>query len=238
LPPTDSVRPTKTQRLLLAAKEGWRSAKANVIPGLVIVCLAGLLVASYYSFPAVAASLQGLQNLRGRWGIWFSMAASALGAGVIPGLYLLSIGKARRGWRAVLDLVFTCLVWAATALLIDRFYAFQAWLWGPASGLPVLLGKMLFDQFIFTPLLGIQIPAFGFRIRDMNYDLSALRRALREDWLIKVVAPMLVACWLTWIPGTLVIYALPLSLQIPMMVLFQCFFALEVAFASRNMQPA
>lgn len=235
MPPTDSISSAQSQHLLTAAREGWRSAKANVIPGLVIVCLAGLLVAAYYLFPAVAASLLGLQNLRDRWGIWFSMAASALGAGVVPGLYLLSIGKARRGWRGVVDLVFTCLVWASTALLIDRFYAFQAWLWGAAAGLPVLLGKMLLDQFLFTPLLGIQIPAFGFRIRDLNYDLRALGRALRDNWLVKVITPMLVACWLTWIPGTLVIYALPLSLQIPMMVFFQCFFALEVAFASRNM---
>lgn len=216
-------------------REGWRSAAANAVPGLVIVCLAGLLVAAYYLFPGVAASLQGLQSLRDRWGIWFSMAASAIGAGVIPGLYLISTGRARRGRRAVADLLFTCLVWAATALVIDRFYVFQAWLWGPTAGLAVLLGKMLLDQLIFTPLLGIQIPALGFRFRDMDYDPSALGRELREDWFIKVIAPMLAAAWLTWIPGTLVIYALPLSLQIPMFVLIQCFFALEVAYASSRM---
>lgn len=216
-------------------REGWQSAKANAVPGLVIVCLAGLLVAAYYLFPAVAASLLGLQNLRDRWGIWFSMAASAIGAGVIPGLYLIASGRARRGRRAVVDFVFTCLVWSATALAIDRFYAFQAWLWGPSVSLPIIFGKMLVDQVLFTPLLGIQIPAFGIRLRDLNYDLPALGRALREDWLIKVIVPMLVAAWLTWIPGTLVIYALPLSLQIPMFVFIQCFFALEVAYASSKM---
>ncbi|MBN2083619.1 MAG: hypothetical protein JW748_00240 [Anaerolineales bacterium] len=216
-------------------REGWRSAAANALPGLVIVCLAGLLVAAYYLIPAAAAYLLGLQNLRDRWGIWFSMAASAIGAGVIPGLYLASIGRARRGRRAVVDFVFTCLVWSATALVIDRFYVFQAWLWGPSVGLSIVFGKMLLDQAIFTPLLGIQIPALGFRFRDMDYDLPALGRALREDWLVKVIAPMLIAAWITWIPGTLVIYALPLSLQIPMFALIQCFFSLEVAYASSKM---
>jgi hypothetical protein len=232
---TNSIPPTPFRRFLTAMRDGWRSAAANAVPGLVIVCLAGLLVAAYYLFTGVAASLQGLQNLRDRWGIWFSMGASAIGAGVIPGLYLMATGRARRGRRAAVDLLFTCLVWSATALVIDRFYAFQACLWGPTAGLPVLIGKMLVDQAIFTPLVGVQIPALGFRFRDMDYNLSALGRALREDWLIKVIAPMLAAAWLTWIPGTLVIYTLPLSLQIPMFVLIQCFFALEVAYASSRM---
>jgi hypothetical protein len=221
--------------LRTAIQNGWQSTKANVIPGLVIVFLASLLVIAYYLFPSVRASLQGLQNLRNRWGGWFSMTTSAIGAGMIPGMYLMLTGRARRGWRGGMDLLYTCLVWALSSLVIDRFYAFQAWLWGPSLILPILFGKMLADQFVFTPLLGIQIPALGFRLRDMNYDLYALGRSLREDWFVKVILPMLVVCWLTWVPGTLVIYALPLSLQIPMMVLIQSFFALEVAYASSKM---
>jgi hypothetical protein len=174
-------------------------------------------------------------NLRQRSGIWFSMAATAFGAGLIPGLYLILAGRSRHGLRAVVDLLFTCIVWAVSAIALDRFYIFQAWLWGTAITLRVILAKMLVDQLIFTPLVGVQIPALGSRLRDMNYDLRSLGRAIREDWFIGVTIPMLVACWLTWIPGSLVIYALPLPLQIPMMVLIQCFFALEVAYASSKM---
>jgi hypothetical protein len=226
---------TQFQRLRSAVADGWQSAKANLVPGLVIVALAAMMVASYYLFPAVSASLEGLVQIRQQLGIWFAMAASAIGAGIIPGLYLLLSGRARKSSRAGFDLLFTCLIWAATALAIDRFYVFQAGLWGSAVTIQIILGKMLLDQFVFTPLVGVQIPAIGFRFRDLNYDPGALWQELRRDWVIGVSVPLLVACWLTWIPGTLVIYALPLALQIPMMVLFQCFFALEVAYASSKM---
>ena len=227
-----------SRRLFAEVRNGWQSARANLVPGFIIVFIAALLVTAYYLFPLVSTSLQVLQQLRQHGGIWFSMAASALGAGIIPGVYLIFMGRTRRGWRAGIDLLFTCCVWSTASLAVDRFYAFQDWWWGSAATVPVVLAKMFTDQFIFTPLLGIQIPAFGLRFRDMNYNLSALRRALQEEWLLKVIVPMLVACWLTWIPGTLVVYALPLSLQIPMFVLIQCFFSLEMAYASSKMQDA
>ena len=233
--PEVSVLSIQSGRLPAAINNGWQSARANLIPGLVIIFLAGLLVVAYYQFPAVRLSLKGLVDLRERFGVWFSMVANALGAGLIPSLYLISTGRSRHGIRAVVDLLFTCLVWAVSALSLDRFYAFQAWLWGTTVTFPILLGKMLVDQLIFTPLIGVQIPAIGSRLRDMNYDLGALGRAMRGDWIIGVTIPMLVACWLIWVPGTFVIYSLPLPLQIPMMVLIQCFFALEVAYASSRM---
>lgn len=227
--------PPRSQRLLNAVYAGWQSAKANVIPGLVIVSVAALIVVAYYQFPVVNASLEGLVEFRQRLGVWFAMAASTIGAGIIPGLYLISAGRSRHGLRAGGDLLFTCLVWATTAFALDRFYIFQAWLWGSTVSLEILLGKMLVDQLIFSPLIGVQIPAVGSRLRDLNYDLKALGQALRGDWIVGVTVPMLIACWLTWAPGSLVIYALPLPLQIPMMVLIQCFFALEVAYASSKM---
>jgi len=232
--PAEAAPPLRS-RLLAAVEKGWQSARANVFPGLVIVFLAGLIVAAYDRFPAARNTLAGLVEVRQRWGVGFSMAASALGAGLIPGLYLLLAGRSRRGRRALPDLLFTCLVWAMTAAVIDRFYAFQAWLWGAAVTLPILLGKMALDQFLFTPLIGLQIPALGSRFRDLEYDVRALWAAIRTDWIVGVVLPMLVACWITWIPGTLVIHALPLPLQIPMMALIQCFFALEMAYASSRM---
>jgi len=211
-------------RLVSAITHGWQSTKANVIPGIIIVAVAALMVIAYYQFPVVSASLEGLVTFRQQMGAWFAMSASAIGAGIIPGVYLMLAGNSRKGFRGLLDLLFTSLLWAATALAIDRFYTFQAWLWGSAVNSQVLAGKMLFDQLVFTPLIGIQIPAIGFRLRDLDYKFSLLWRAFRGDWIIGVTVPLLIACWLTWVPGTLVIYSLPLPLQIPMMVLIQCFF--------------
>jgi len=223
------------KRTLESAHNGWLGAKENLIPGLVIIFFAVLLVAAYYAFVAIQDVLEGLQTLRESWGLTFSILTSAIGAGLIPGLYLVASGKSRRDKRGFIDLLFTCFVWATDIIWIDYFYQFQDWFWGPSVTFGIVIAKMLFDQFVFTPFLSIQHVAIGLRLRDLNYDFKALGRALRDEWGIKVIVPMMVSCWLTWIPGTLVVYSLPLPLQLPLMVLIQCFFALEMAFVSSKM---
>jgi hypothetical protein len=229
---TASSRSSHVDEFFDAAKRGWLSARANALPGLVIVLVAALIVVAYYLSADIHKLLEGVQALRARWGLWFSMAASAVGAGLIPGLYLILIGQSRKGWAAWIDLVYTTLVWVTSTIAIDRFYVLQNWMWGSAVTIPIVLVKVAVDQFFFTPLIGLQIPAIGFRLRDMDYSLPALGNALRNQWILKVIVPMQVACWLTWIPGTLVIYSLPLPLQVPMMLLIQCFFSLVMAHAS------
>ncbi|MFN8412110.1 MAG: hypothetical protein U0Z26_06955 [Anaerolineales bacterium] len=44
---------------------------------------------------------------------------------------------------------------------------------------------------------------------------KSLGNALRDDWVIKVIIPMMVKLLVDFIPGTLVVYSLPLPLQIP-----------------------
>lgn len=222
-------------RLIASARAGWQGAKANLVPGLVMIAIAALVVASYYIFPAVQEALEGLRKFRQASGMWFSMISSAIGAGLIPGVYLMATGRAKSDQRGWLDLLYTSMIWATLMILVDYFYTFQDWFWGPGVDLQTLISKMLLDQFVFTPFLSIPYLSTGLRLRDLGYNVAALGRALRDDYIIKVIIPMLVACWLTWIPGTLVIYALPLSLQVPMMVLIQCFFALETAYVSSKM---
>lgn len=224
------------KRVLESAHQGWLGAKENLIPGLVIIFFAALLVTAYYLYSPVRDALEGLQTISKSWGLMFSMLTSAIGAGLIPGLYLMAIGKSRRDARGFLDILFTCFVWATNMIWVDYFYRFQDSFWGPSTTFGIVISKMLLDQFVFTAFLSIHHVGIGFRLRDLNYDFSALGRALRDDWIIKVTMPMLVNCWLTWIPGTLVVYSLPLPLQIPLMVLIQFFFALEMAFVSSKMK--
>lgn len=224
------------KRVLESAHQGWLGAKENLIQGLVIIFCAALLVTSYYLYAPVREALEGLQAISKSWGLMFSMLTSAIGAGLIPGLYLMVVGKSRRDTRGYLDILFTCFVWATNMIWVDYFYRFQDWFWGPSATFGIVIAKMLLDQFVFTAFLSIHHVGIGFRLRDLNYDFAVLGRALRDDWIIKVTIPMLVNCWLTWIPGTLVVYSLPLPLQIPLMVFIQCFFALEMAFVSNKME--
>jgi hypothetical protein len=44
----------------------------------------------------------------------------------------------------------------------------QAWMWGTEATFSIMLVKMLVDQLLFTPLVGVQNPEIGVRLRDMD----------------------------------------------------------------------
>jgi len=225
-------------RIFESVRTGWLGAKENLVPGLVIIFFAALLVAAYYLFDSVREALEGLQAISNAWGLVFPMLTSAIGAGIIPGLYLMLMGKSRHDIRGFLDLLFTSFVWSSNMIMVYYFYQFQDTFWGPSTTAGIVVSKMMLDQFVFTPFVNIHYFGIGFRLRDLNYDFNALGQTLRDDWIIKVAIPMLISCWLTWTPGTLVVYSLPLPLQIPLVVLIQFFFALEMAVISSRMQAS
>jgi hypothetical protein len=219
-----------------AADSGWsrglESARANALPGAIMIAGALGLVLAYYGSAGFRESLEGLLAVRERLGLAFGLLASALGAGVLPRVYLRLTGRA--GDRFWTDLAFDCVLWGSVTAAVDMFYHLQAWIWGTETTFPVIAGKVLLDQFGWTPLVGLPLCVLGAQFRDLGYNLTALRASLRDRWYGRVVFPSLVACWATWIPGTALVYSLPLALQIPMVILIQGYFALVLAHFSRR----
>lgn len=190
------------------------------------------LVLTYHGSSSFRESLEGLVVIRERLGLAFGLLASAVGAGVVPRIYLRLSGRA--GPRFWADLAFDCLLWGCVTAAVDVFYRFQAWIWGTEPTLPVIAGKVLLDQFGWTPLIGLPMCVLGAQYRDLAYDVRALAASLRDRWYPRVVFPSLVACWATWIPGTALVYSLPVALQIPLVILIQGYFALVLAHFSRG----
>ena len=74
---------------------GWESARANVVPMVVLWTMAVVLVSVYYLVPGFACALEPLREWQGRSG-WIGPFLNRVAfCGVLPGVFLLSIASIR-----------------------------------------------------------------------------------------------------------------------------------------------
>jgi len=191
---------------------GLQSAKAILIPGIVLQIAAVLLIVSYFTVPHVQVVLGRIAQWQERFGVLFSGVSYLLFCGLVPPTICLFIPslRPRPVWRAY---AFAVPFWSLMGLFIAQFYLFQIFLFGAGRDLGTLLSKILFDQFVFSPFLSLPIVAIVHAWKDRGYQWAVVRPLLRRGWYGRFVIPMLVTNWGIWIPCLFVVYSMPSALQ-------------------------
>jgi hypothetical protein len=218
---------------------GFRAARANLIPGLIIQVLMVALVLAYYFFPAAHAWFAALAAAKGRWGFAFSFSTSVLAGAVLPAALTIVVVQRGRVTRGDLTgLVFLCLFWGMDGVIIDAFYRLQAVIFGAHADLPVVVKKVLVDQFIYNPLFAAPYTVACFEFKNQGYRPGRTGHVFTGRFYREQVVPALCATWAIWIPVTSAIYALPSLLQIPLFALALSFWSLLVTYiTSRENGP-
>ncbi|MBP6506473.1 MAG: hypothetical protein KA257_02815 [Opitutaceae bacterium] len=215
-------------------RSGWRAARANFVPGLILQAIALILVLAYYWHPPTRALFARLTELRIHTGLLFSITATGLCGGILPFLYLRLHPATRRDytWRSG---VFFTLFWAAKGIEIDYWYQLLAWLVGNDTTPRTVVLKVLLDQFVYSPLWAVTITVLayawhhaGFRLAPLVADFHAGR------WYQRQILPGVVANFGLWVPLTFLIYALPLPLQLPLFDLVLVFYTLLITHITRS----
>jgi hypothetical protein len=221
---------------------GFRAARANLVPGLIIQILMVLLVLAYYFFPPARSWFEALSVAKGRWGYAFSYASSVIAGAVLPFALTIAVvqrGRVKQGDLAAL--VFMCLFWGMDGVIIDGFYRLQALIFGAHADLPVVVKKVLVDQFIYNPLFAAPYTVACFEFKNQGYRLGRTGHVFTSRFYREQVIPALCATWAVWIPVTSAIYALPSLLQIPLFALALSFWSLLVTYIttrSNTPEPA
>lgn len=215
-------------------KAGLRSARANLVPGLVLQAFALVVVLGYYFHAPIRSGLTGLADLRNDTGVAFDIVSTGIFGGLIPLLYLKAAPSTRAhiAWTQGLALT---LFWAYKGLEIGAWYAVMARFFGSSTGIGTITAKSLIDQFVYCPLWAIPSTALfylwcktGFNFRAVVDDVRAPR------WYARRVLPLLCANIGVWLPLVFIIYALPTPLQLPMQNIVLCFFTLMLAHMSQR----
>jgi hypothetical protein len=196
---------------------GLRAARANVVPGLVVQAMMLCLLLAYQFHPATRDALGRLAMVKERWGYGYSAVSAIIAGALIPELLRVVVfqrGRIRRSNAA--NLRFSIPFWCFMGTVVDGFYRVQAVWFGDSAGFPVILKKVLVDQFLYNPLFAAPFTAMLYDWKNSGYDHRAWRGFLKAGYYRDVVVPTLCATWGVWIPVVSILYSLPSPLQIPL----------------------
>lgn len=224
-PPPPLAPPTLRLILRRSAAAAW----ANRYPALALQLFAIGIGVGYALSPAVRDLFEHITRLRDQVGILFPLFSTALFAGFLPWL-IQWLRPTTRASATLGSLGFLLLIWAWKGAEADLLYRGQDRLIGDGRD-PVTLGlKTLIDQTLYAPLWGLPTLVLALRWRGLGYRRDALWREIRREggfglWFRRHVLPVLVPNAMIWPPAVVVIYSLPLPLQLPMQNLVACFWS-------------
>jgi hypothetical protein len=218
---------------------GFRAARANLVPGLIIQALMVALVLAYYFFPPSRDCFRFLAAAKGHWGYAFSFASAVFAGAVLPVIFKIAVFQRGRVTRADFeDLLFLALFWGFDGTVLDGFYRLQAMIFGAHADFPTVFKKVLVDQFIYNPVFAAPYTVICYEIKHQGYRWSRSRHVFTADFYRTRTIPALCATWTIWIPVTSAIYALPSLLQIPLFALALTFWVLMLAYITSRPHSA
>lgn len=213
-------------RVLVVLRQNW-------IVGLILNGLVVGLVLSYYWIPATRGIWEGVGALHLRWSYGFSLISTVFAAVLLP-MSIQWIAGTLPKERRVQRVVFLAVFWAIQGMEIDFFYHLQSDLFGDAHDASTLLKKVVFDQFLATPLWFVPSYLIAFRWVEVGGRWSKFWPTLDRDFWRKIYPAVVVTNWLIWVPTVALVYSLPPVLQFPVSSLVMCFYILIVSVLART----
>ena len=207
--------------------------RANLLPGVLLWCGLAVLLLAYHGSPAFQALLGEWGTVKAAWGYPFSFLSYVVFAVLVP--EALGHVLRRQPWtrQATRDALYAALVFGSIGVTVDMLYTAQIAMFGEGSDLATLVKKMLFDQFVYSPVSNFGIVAL-FAWREGGFRRSALRQLGTREYFMQQYLPVLIAMWCVWIPGVLVIYFMPTALQFPVASLVLVFWILIFKFVRKG----
>jgi len=214
---------------------GWDAARANAKPALIIQAIMLALAIAYYTIPAAADALRKLADFKLEHGLVFVVAASVLAGAIIPEIFLILFFQGCRPRRVNLrNLAFTIPVWGFDGSLVDLMYRAEAHWLGDVATVPVVLGKILIDQFGYNVFFAAPFGVLTYEWKNNGISVGPLRDLFTWQHYRDKIFPTLLATWAVWIPLMAIIYTLPLVLQFPMFGLALSFWVLLLTYMTNR----
>ncbi len=187
------------------------------MPGLIVQSMMLTVLLAYYFYPPTRDWLNGLAEIKGRWGYGYAAVNAVVAGAVIPELLRIYVFQRMRVRRENLgNLVFTVPFWCMMGVVVDFFYRCQAGWFGGEVTFAVVLKKVLVDQFLYNPLFAAPATAWLYDWKNRGYRLRGIGVFFTAGYYRDVVVPTLFATWGVWIPIVTILYSLPSLLQIPL----------------------
>eukprot|EP00727_Mastigamoeba_balamuthi_P004984 m51a1_g14484 hypothetical protein (226) ;mRNA; f:724008-729849 len=132
-----------------------RAARVNAIPGAVILACEGAIIGAYYGCRPCTGAFDGVSRTKTSWGYGFSALATAVFGGLLPWAVMVARRDIAGGPLLVLaSLALLAAQWAGIGCVVESLYRLQGVMFGNGVSAGAIVCKVLFDQFVYNPLLG------------------------------------------------------------------------------------
>ncbi len=213
----------------VAIRKGKQAAWQNRWAGVCLWIFGTLIILGYFNIEAVRAGLESIGETKVRVGLAFGVISTAIFGGLLPTLIPILLGKPRpKNYRSLL--ISNVLFWGFKGFEVDLLYRFQAWLFGNENDWKTIIAKVFVDMGVYAPTIGLLNCVLFYIWRDNGYSFAQTKKQLGERWYVRVVLPALISNWCVWMPSVIMIYSLPLALQLPVQNLILCFWVLVLVF--------
>ena len=214
---------------------GWDAARANAKPALIIQGVMLGLAVAFYTNESVAAGLRELAEFKREHGLAVVIVASVLAGAIIPEIFLILFFQRGRPHQGNLrNLAFTIPVWGFDGSLVDLLYRAEAHWLGDVATAPVVLGKILIDQFGYNVLFAAPFGVLTYEWKNNGISMRPVRDLFAWRHYRDKIIPTLVATWAVWIPLMAIIYSVPLALQFPLFGLALSFWVLLLTYMTNR----
>ena len=215
-------------------RAGFRSARANLIPGFVLQMMALILVTAYYHHGWTHTALDRFASWRVEVGAISAVLSTGFFGGVLPLTYLWLQRSTRSHFNLLQGAALT-VFWAYKGLEVDLLYRLLARFVGTGNDVSTIAIKTAIDQFIYCPLLAVPFTVLVYDWVGLRFDTRAWKNDVQAPgWFRRKILPLLISNFWVWLPTACIIYSLPTPLQLPLQNLVLCFYTLLVAHLSRR----
>jgi hypothetical protein len=219
--------------LQTAWRKGRFAAWENRYTGMCLWLFGCAIVMGYFYIEPVRSVFESLGELKTRTGWIFGIVSTAIFGGFLPVVLPVLFGQPKEKQFGSM-LTSNVLFWGFKGFEVDLLYRFQHWLFGDGTDVATIAYKVVLDMLIYAPLFGLLNCVLFYIWRDNGYSFSKTRASLGANWYANKILPPLISNFCVWMPSVIVIYSLPLALQLPVQNLILCFWVLILVFFTKD----
>lgn len=216
-------------------RAGWEALKANFLAGLLLWAVGSVVLISYYYWPGARAFFDRVGGLKEAGGLFYAIISTAIFAGLLPFL-MQGLQRGRRGDYSLAMFIFQITFWGVKGIEIDLLYRGLAAIFGDDNAIGTIVLKVMVDQYIYVPLWAVPTMVIGMIWAQSGFGWQRTRQRLRRGWFGREALPVMLSNWAVWTPTVAFIYALPVSLQLPIQNLIACLWVLMLMFMTGHSQ--
>lgn len=213
--------------LILALRTYWPAI-------LIIQAIALGSVVAYYKVEAAAGFFATMAGWKAHGGLMFAALANVISAGVLPELLKRIFRPPTIQPPSLSELAHQFAMWAALGIFVDVFYGLQSHLFGNGTDAGTLLIKVVVDQLVFTPLVGLPFIVGWFTLREVHYKPRAWLSAMMKRSAIHRALQIWISCLAFWPVMLLIIYSLPHELQFSLFLFGNAAYSILLIFIARR----